>query len=855
MANFTVSPGVTTNELDQTFLTGQPVQAGAAIIGPTVKGPYEVPTLVTSYSQYTTLFGDTFISGGINYSYLTSIAAYNYFNYGGSSLLVARVASGSFTAATSSNIPSQNSLTDASISVPLTYISASFVPFTGSIAQTSASIDVDLTYIEANIIAAPDTSESLNINGINLIFTGSNETNTSTQIFINTASFSDPITGVVDYVVSASAILAFSSSFYSPELDFISSSANSPNLNLTFTGSNGVLGNFIPIISGSTTFLFSGSDATNPTFEIGTNYVTTQLSQSLTINGIELIFTGSNEINGPTQIFINTASFAASTVADYVVSASAILTFSSSIAPYSSSLQFISSSISSPNLVLTSTTSNGLTGNSFTIISGSTFIPPVSPFITSGTQTFTTSSFTGGTNSESFVLETISEGIVNNSTSPETSGVLSSGSKDNLRWEITNLNTASGTFNVSIRQGNDTPNNKLILESFNNVSLDPNSNRFISLVIGDQKLDYNAANNQMELTGNYRNISKYVRVKSIPNLTPNYLDANGIVSNNEFITSLPSNQSGSFGDATGTVAANVGTTMYENIGATTQGLVAADYTNMVALFGNREAFQFNVLFTPGITNNLHPGVVSNIISNTQDRGDNLYVLDLIDYNGTVASTIVQANARNTSYAASYWPWVRIVDPATGKQVWVPASTVIPGVYAFNDKVSAPWFAPAGINRGGLSTVLQAQFKLTQANKDALYSNNINPLATLPKNGVVVFGQKTLQKEQSALDRVNVRRLLIELKNFIRQIADTVVFEQNTIATRASFTARVTPFLEGVQQKQGLYAYKIVMDESNNGPAVIDQNQLIGQIYIQPTRTAEFISLDFILLPTGAEFPG
>jgi phage tail sheath protein FI len=262
----------------------------------------------------------------------------------------------------------------------------------------------------------------------------------------------------------------------------------------------------------------------------------------------------------------------------------------------------------------------------------------------------------------------------------------------------------------------------------------------------------------MELTGNYKNISKYVRVKSIANLTPNYLDPNGTISNAAFSTYLPLNGSGSFGDATGTVAANVGTSMYENISATTQGLVAADYTNMVALFGNKEAYQFNLLFTPGITNNLHPGVVSNIIANTQNRGDNLYVLDLIDYSGTVASTITQANTRNTSYAASYWPWVRIIDPATGKQVWVPASTVIPGVYAFNDKVSAPWFAPAGINRGGLSTVLQAQFKLTQANKDALYSNNINPLATLPKNGVVVFGQKTLQKQASALDRVNVRRL-------------------------------------------------------------------------------------------------
>ena len=571
MANFTVSPGVTTNELDQTFLTGQPVQAGAAIIGPTVKGPFEVPTLVTSYSQYTSLFGDSFVSGGVNYSYLTSIAAYNYFNYGGSSLLVARVASGSYTSATSSLIP------------------------TGS---------------------------------------------------------SGPSTGL-------------------------------------------------------------------------------------------------------------------------------------------------------------------------------------SPF----------------------VLETISQGIINNSSGSETSGSLDNGSKDNLRFEITNANTGSGTFNVLIRQGNDTPNSKNVLESFTNVNLDPNSDRFISSVIGDQKLAYNSTNVQMELSGSYPNNSRYVRVKSVNYPTPNYLNSNGTVSNALYTGSLPLNGSGSFSGATGTVSPTISASMYELIDTVTQGLTATDYDKMVALFGNKEAYQFNLLFTPGLLNNKHTSVVSTIISNTQDRGDNLYVLDLIDFSGTVASTITQAQTRNTSYAASYWPWVRIVDPATGKQVWVPASTVIPGVYAFNDKVSAPWFAPAGINRGGLTTVLQAQFKLTQANKDSLYSNNINPLATLPKNGVVVFGQKTLQKQASALDRVNVRRLMIEMKNYIRQIADTIVFEQNTIATRNSFVGRVTPFLEGIQQKQGLYAYKIIMDDSNNGPAVIDQNQLVGQIYIQPTRTAEFISLDFILLPTGAEFPG
>jgi uncharacterized protein len=322
-----------------------------------------------------------------------------------------------------------------------------------------------------------------------------------------------------------------------------------------------------------------------------------------------------------------------------------------------------------------------------------------------------------------------------------------------------------------------------------------------------------------------------------------------------FLLILPANKSGSFGGATGIIAANVGTTMYENITTTTQGLAGSDYNNMIALFANKDLLQFNLLFTPGLLHSKHSSQVNTIISNTQNRGDNLYVLDLIDYNSTVTATVTQASGINNSFAATYWPWVKILDPATGKQIWSPASTVIPGVYAFNDKIAAPWFAPAGINRGGLSTVLRAEQLLNQANKDILYSNNINPLATLPKNGVVVFGQKTLQKEASALDRVNVRRLLLELKTYIRQIADTVLFEQNTISTRNSFLAKVTPYLENIQQKQGLYAFKVVMDESNNGPAVIDQNQLIGQIYVQPTRTAEFISLDFILLPTGAEFPG
>jgi phage tail sheath protein FI len=439
-----------------------------------------------------------------------------------------------------------------------------------------------------------------------------------------------------------------------------------------------------------------------------------------------------------------------------------------------------------------------------------------------------------------------------NSTSPEVSGSLTSGSKDNLRWQITNANTSSGVFNVIVRQGDDKNNAPIVLESWNNVNLDPNSSRYIAKVIGDQVVKYNLTTQQIDIsTGSFANQSRYVRVKNVVN-TPNYLDNNGNPIT-AYTASIPINQTGSFGGATGTVKA--GANFYENIGTQTQGLEAGNYTNMVNLLANKDDYQFNILSTPGLIDEYHASTISTIITNTQLRGDNLYVVDLVDYNGTVIDATAQATTRDTSYASTYWPWVRVVDPGTGKQVWIPASTLIPGVYAHNDRVAAPWFAPAGINRGGLSTVLKAKVKLTQGNRDELYENNINPIATFPKTGVSVFGQKTLQKGASALDRINVRRLLIELKAYISQIADTLVFEQNTITTRNNFLSRVNPYLEAIQQKQGLYAFRVIMDETINTPDVIDRNQLIGQIYVQPARTAEFIALDFILQPTGATFPG
>ena len=476
--------------------------------------------------------------------------------------------------------------------------------------------------------------------------------------------------------------------------------------------------------------------------------------------------------------------------------------------------------------------------------------------VVSGSYTAASSSIIAnsyGATTASFVLETLSKGANQNSTSTEVSGALQSGSGDNIRWQIVNANTSSGTFNLLIRRGNDTPLFPVVLETWTNLSLDPNSPNYLAKVLGDQSQNYNSSTNQIEVTGSFANRSAYVRVKAINYTTLNYLDNNGLPKA-EYTSSIPVNGSGSFGGAVGTIKG--GANFYQNINSSnTQGLVGGNYDNMINLLSNQDDYQFNVLLTPGLIDELHTSQVTSIITNTQNRGDNIFVLDLVDYGSALTSVTAQASARNTSYAASYWPWLQIVDPGTGQNVWVPASTMIGGVYAFNDSIAEPWFAPAGINRGGLGTVIRAEQKLPASSRDTLYQGKVNPIATFPGTGVVVYGQKTLQTKASALDRVNVRRLLIALKSYISQVANNLVFEQNTIATRNAFLAQVNPYLTSVQQRQGLYAFKVIMDDTNNTPDVIDRNELIGQIYLQPTKTAEFIYLDFNVTPTGATFPG
>ena len=484
--------------------------------------------------------------------------------------------------------------------------------------------------------------------------------------------------------------------------------------------------------------------------------------------------------------------------------------------------------------------------------------------------------------SQPFTLETLGKGVLfNNATGPNvaltpaeqayinTDGSLVSGSADNLRWEVGSINNALGTFSLTVRRGDDNTNNKTILETFNNLSLDPNSPNYIESVIGNQYVtvatDSTSGVSYNYKAGNYPNNSKYIRVSAVNLPTNYYIATDGINVNTDsvgvsFSGSLPIVSSGSFYNAAGNNVTTVQpVTWFQDIttaATNAQGVVGASYNTAISLLSNKDDYQFNIISTPGLLiSNTSAGAqstINSVIALAENRGDCIAVVDLVPTGSSVGATVTQAAGLNTSYAATYWPWIQIKS-ATGRNEWAPAGTLVPGIYAFTDAIAAPWFAPAGLVRGGIPGVIQAERKITKGERDTLYAGKINPIATFPGSGIAVFGQKTLQTKASALDRVNVRRLLIALKKFIGDQARNLVFEQNTLTTRNKFLSVVNPYLQSVVERQGLYAFRVVMDDTNNTADSIDRNQLNGQILIQPTKTVEFVVLDFTIAPTGATF--
>ena len=763
MAETLISPGVIARENDQSFVTAQPVERGAAIIGPAVIGPVERPTLISSFSSYQAIFGGALQSGSNEYSYLTSIAANQYFQNGGTSLLVTRVTSGSFTSATSTTI--QNNVESA----------------------TSG--------LFGNILSGMAANQG----------SGSAAPATYTGVALNTDS----------------------------------GAGSGAQVQVVTSNSNGIL------IIGTLTLGSGGTSLVNGTYTVslaggsGTGATATVVVGGEAVSSVTVVGVGSGFAVGDVLTIAGSDLGGSGTYSLGALTQPQILTEVQSI-------------------IVTEDGAGYAANDAVSITAGDIGSPSVAPVITLTDAMIE--------NQSAFELETISEGVLLNNTYPLGSdtgglnlagGALVSGSVDNIRWEILSANTASGVFSLAIRRGNDDTNNKVILEQYNNISLDPFASNYIGRAIGDVSttLVTEGSDTFLQESGSFPQISNYVRVKSVNAATPNYFDNNGIAKS-EFTSSIPVVGSGSFDGAVGSnIPVGRAANFYQNISATdAQGLVGPDYTNAIALLSDTDSYQYNVLSVPGLNYQDHATQVNSVMNNTIARGDAIAVIDLVRYNQPIATVTTQAAGIDNSYSAAYWPWLQTVDPNSGQLVFIPASTFIPGVYAFTDASSDPWFAPAGITRGGMGQVVRAERRLTSTNRDTLYEANVNPIATFPQQGVVVFGQKTLQKAASALDRVNVRRLLITLKDFISQIADNLVFEQNTIATRQNFLTQVNPYLESVQQRQGLYAFKVVMDESNNTPDVIDRNELVGQIFLQPTRTAEFIMLDFNVLPTGATFP-
>jgi len=283
----------------------------------------------------------------------------------------------------------------------------------------------------------------------------------------------------------------------------------------------------------------------------------------------------------------------------------------------------------------------------------------------------------------------------------------------------------------------------------------------------------------------------------------------------------------------------------------TTGLITA-YKIANDIMGNKEEINFKDLYIPGVSNT---SVTSDAITKVEDRADALYIADFCQFGDSISTIVSNTSTVNSTFTATYYPWVQIKDNQTGKYVWVPPSIAACEAISYNDKsgVGYPWYAPAGLRRGGITSVIRTDGRLYQTDRDQLYSNGINPIAQMARVGIVVYGQKTLAKKASALDRINVRRLVVHIKKYVETLSRNILFEQNGPVVWNAFKNNLIPFLEDIKSKQGLYNLRVVMDETINTADIVDRNICKGQIFLQPQKAAEFISIDFVIEPTGTTF--
>ena len=914
MAERIVSPGVFTKEVDQSFLAGGIASIGAAIVGPTTKGPALVPTQITSFADFTTIFGsytdDSYVPFVVN-DYLRN----------GNTITVTRLL-----------YEDGYKLTNGALAI---------IANSGSVTTTtSASFALDLTSAIAAQYSASFNATQVSLSGstAQIIFNSvSASINANTTI---TASFSNP-TLTVTATTAGSAGNAFTGGPTGSQTAFTGGTTPIPGVSYV----THVLHPTETISSTGATNIFQNStlaDAGSGSFALK---VSGSYEVDIAIPGYKAFLTD------PTA---NTSCSIQSTTPSYITS---IFGKSPKSRDYPVYVQYehpqpqtLFANLGNVTLKLALISNHALEAD---------YRSAETPWITSQKQ--------GSTAKDLFKFYTISHGTsANHELKIGISNIKFPGeiSATNGYGEFTVVVRRVNTSNIanSPYSSQDTDSQPEILETFN-VNLDPKSPKYIGRVIGDKSTTITDSGDIIT-SGTYLNQSKYIRVEIEPSVesqanaktllpfgfrsiySPIAMPSASVnLKSVEYVTSQAAsgtyNASTYFGfDYTNvnnlnylapvpTSGSTTGSNLDFNLGAVSQSAqtawpsLTAPYTGSIdaaitagttatnialstrkfivpmqfgfdgarpnlpkysganitetnvfgfdcstptsagtkaynkafTLLSNTDYYDMNMLITPGILNNKHGNVTSLARSLVQMRQDTFYVMDTHGIDSSITNVVTDTAVIDNNYVASYWPWVQILNPSTNTPVYVPPSVVVPGVLAFNDRVAAPWYAPAGLSRGGITGVLDTYVNLTQANRDTLYENRINPIANFPNDGIAIWGQKTLQAVPSALDRVNVRRLLIAVKKFIASSTRYLVFEQNTLQTRSRFLNIVEPYMTQVQANQGLFAFKVVMDASNNTPALIDQNILYGQIFLQPTRTAEFIVLDFNIQPTGAAFPG
>lgn len=276
------------------------------------------------------------------------------------------------------------------------------------------------------------------------------------------------------------------------------------------------------------------------------------------------------------------------------------------------------------------------------------------------------------------------------------------------------------------------------------------------------------------------------------------------------------------------------------------------------LFQNGDEVDISLVLTGDSNIATQQYVIDNIVNTRKDclafiSPPSANVVNQAGNETTNITNWTNALGRSTSYAVADSGWKYMFDKYNNTYRWIPLNGDIAGLCVNTDNVRDPWFSPAGFNRGNLKNVVRLAWNPTKTQRDTLYSKGVNPVGTFPGNGTVLYGDKTLQTKPSAFDRINVRRLFIVLEKTIAQAAKYSLFEFNDEFTRAQFVALVTPFLRDIQGRRGIYDFRVVCDTTNNTPQVIDSNQFVGDIYIKPARSINFIQLNFVAVRTGVDF--